>query len=228
MTAFTGFTEETTTFLRALGDNNNKYWFDAHRNDYETSYLEPAKQFVVALGRGLSSMDPNITAIPQVNKSIFRINNDTRFSKSVLPYKDHIDLWFYHGDDRKSVCSGFYFRLTSEEVCLGAGIHRFEKNTLEKFRAAVVGDVSGPLLKETVKSLTAKNYQLPEKYYKKVPKGYSEDKNNELLKYNVFHVSRMFDLPDSIYRPEFVKWCEEHYTDLQPLHQWLLAYVVSA
>ena len=58
--------------------------------------------FVAAIGDKLVKHSPNISAIPKVNGSIFRVNRDIRFSKDKTPYKDHIDLWFWEGDDRKA------------------------------------------------------------------------------------------------------------------------------
>jgi uncharacterized protein (DUF2461 family) len=32
---FDGFPKQTPTFLRGIGRNNNRVWFEAHRGDYE-------------------------------------------------------------------------------------------------------------------------------------------------------------------------------------------------
>ena len=45
--------------------------------------MEPAREFVIALGERLRQLAPNVMADPRVNKSIFRIYRDTRFSKYV-------------------------------------------------------------------------------------------------------------------------------------------------
>jgi len=41
--AFSGFPPGTFAFLRGLGRNNDKAWFDAHRDDCQASYVEPAR-----------------------------------------------------------------------------------------------------------------------------------------------------------------------------------------
>jgi hypothetical protein len=74
MTAFAGFPPETIWFLRELQANNRKDWFDAHRGDYETYWVAPAKAFVVAAGRQLAELVPQIRAEPRVLGSILRIN----------------------------------------------------------------------------------------------------------------------------------------------------------
>jgi len=75
--SFEGFSKKTVRFFEQLAANNNKVWFENHRNDFEADVMEPAREFVVALGARLKSIAPNILAIPKVNKSIFRINRDT-------------------------------------------------------------------------------------------------------------------------------------------------------
>ena len=80
---FTGFHPESLQFFKDLKANNNKPWFDAHKPDYERYVLAPARDFVVALGKRLRELSPDVVADPRVNKSIFRIYRDIRFSKCV-------------------------------------------------------------------------------------------------------------------------------------------------
>ena len=80
---FYGCPKETLQFFTELAANNNKPWFDAHKPDYERYVLGPARDFVVAMGERLMELSPNVVADPRVNKSIFRIYRDIRFSKCV-------------------------------------------------------------------------------------------------------------------------------------------------
>src|SRR5690242_9527174 len=103
---FQGFPKGTVQFLSALRKNNDKAWFDAHRADYEDCYVEPAKAFVAAIAPRLEKLDPRIQAEPKVNGSILRINRDVRFAKDKSPYKDHLDLWFWSGEEKGWETSG--------------------------------------------------------------------------------------------------------------------------
>ncbi|MBT5876015.1 MAG: DUF2461 domain-containing protein [Candidatus Latescibacteria bacterium] len=225
MGSFTGFPQETPTYLRELGQNSNKTWFDDHRKEYECFYMEPAKAFVSAMGARLKRLAPETTAVPKVNKSIFRINNDTRFSKNKPPYKDHIDLWFYHGDDRKSGCSGFFFRLAPDEVCIGAGVHRFDNQDLGQFRTALVHDTTKPTIEQTVDGLVNLGFELGGEHYKRTPRGFEKWQENPLIRFNALNAFRMTDLPPSLHEASFVDWCEPYFEHLLPLHQWLLMHV---
>ena len=82
----------------------------------------------------------------QGERSIFRINRDVRFSRDKRPYRNHLDLWFWHGAHRGSASPGFFFRMYSDRLILGAGMHQFEKPQLEAYRRAVVEEGSGEFL----------------------------------------------------------------------------------
>ncbi len=114
---FNGYFPETLTFLTELAANNNKSWFDSHRTDYDTYVLEPSRDFVIALGERLRQLAPNVMADPRINKSIFRIHKDTRFSKD-----KEGGAKFDH--------PGYYLHLDSDNMMLGAGIHGFSKPLL--------------------------------------------------------------------------------------------------
>src|SRR5512139_3318195 len=96
-TTFSGFHKETVRFFTELCRNNNRAWFEAHRARYEEHVMAPAKLFVTALGARLKTVVPGIIAVPAVNKSIFRINRDTRFSLDPAPYKTNLGLYFWDG-----------------------------------------------------------------------------------------------------------------------------------
>ena len=92
---FNGFPKKFTKFFADLAMNNNKLWFNEHKPDYEQFVLGPSKLFVIAMGERLSELSPDINAIPMVNKSLFRLNRDTRFSKDKSPYKTNVGIFFW-------------------------------------------------------------------------------------------------------------------------------------
>ena len=61
---------------------------------------------------------------PKINGSICRINRDVRFSKDKRPYKDHLDIWFWHGDKKGWDRPGFYLRITPSDYFSAVGMHR--------------------------------------------------------------------------------------------------------
>ncbi len=173
MPAFQGFPKETAKFLRDLTKNNEKAWFDAHRDAYQRDYVTPALAFVAAIGPRLQKISPSVAFEPKINGSLFRINRDVRFSKDKRPYKNHVDLWFWHGDRRGWATPGFFFRLLPDRLILGAGMHRFEKPQLDVFRNAVVDQRAGKALAKAVAEIRAAGpYEIGGATRKSVPRGF--------------------------------------------------------
>ncbi len=82
----TELAKNAKSFFSRLSENNNKIWFDSHREEYNKKILEPSKEFTIELGNQIKKISPNIIVDPRVNKSLFRINRDIRFSKDKTPY----------------------------------------------------------------------------------------------------------------------------------------------
>ena len=87
MAAFKGFSTQLVNFFKDLSDNNTKPWFDANRERYDDYVLQPAREFVVAMGEKLKKIAPAVNAVPKINQSLFKIHRDIRFSKDKRPYK---------------------------------------------------------------------------------------------------------------------------------------------
>src|SRR4051812_14373195 len=147
---FSEFPAETLRFLAGIAFDNSKDWFEANRDLYEAGYIEPARRFVESMGPRLKKLSPGVRYEPKVNGSIARVNRDVRFSRDKRPYKDHLDIWFWHGEKKGWDRPGFYLRLTAKTVFIGSGMHMFEGELLERFRKAVVADAAGRKLVQTV------------------------------------------------------------------------------
>ena len=222
MTDFDGFPRNTPTFLRALGRNNDKTWFDGHRDDYERYYLEPARDFVAAAGVALGRLQPGISADPRVNGSIFRVNRDIRFAADKRPYKDYLDLWFWEGE-RRTAPSGFYLRLTARNLALGAGAHLFDRDRLGHYRDAVVDQKLGSSLRQAVRATEKAGWQVHGEHYKRTPSGYvATGETERLLRFNALWTRAEEPIPDALYGPELVGYCVERWRSSLPIHRWLV------
>jgi uncharacterized protein (TIGR02453 family) len=222
--AFDGFPRDALTFLRELGENNNGDWFHAHRVDYETLLLEPARDFVVAMGEELRAIGADVHADPRVNGSIFRINRDTRFSRDKRPYKDHLDLWFWEGDGPSRLCPGYWFRLTSDQLILGAGQHRFERDAIGRYREAVADAGRGEALWHAVDEVREAGYEVGGRHYKRVPVGYDVPAEREdLLLHHGLYAYAELAVPDETHTAAFPRFCAERWRALKPVQDWLVS-----
>ncbi len=223
---FSGFSKNTIDFFSKLKKNNQKEWFHAHKTDFEAYVMEPARNFVTAMGERLKQLSPDILAIPKVDKSIFRIYRDTRFSGDKSPYKIHLGIFFWEGIRPKMECPGFYFHLEPPKLMLGAGLYMFPKNSLEKYRNTVIHPVYGNELSEIAKKISRlKGYNLGGKHYKRIPSGFdASHPNAELLLFNGLHAGIETEIPEELCSSKLVNYCWQKFKPLEALHKWLVAF----
>ena len=221
--AFQGFKPELLEFLSGLRANNNRAWFEAHRGDYETHLLEPAREFVSAMGECLKTLGSDIHAEPRVRGSIFAINHDTRFSRDKTPYKTYLDLWFWQGNGLSRERPGYFFRLTPESLTLGAGMHAFSDATLHRYRNAVLDPVQGEKLTAVGEQLNGQGVQVAGQAYKKVPNGLPADHPRaEWLRYGALFAAIEQPVPKEIFSDQLPRVCERQFQRVAPLQQWLV------
>jgi uncharacterized protein (TIGR02453 family) len=225
-TAFAGFPREGFDFLAGLAADNTREHFDARRAIYESALLQPAKDFVLALGEELRArVSPGLRVEPRVNGSILRINRDTRFSADKRPYKDYLDLWFWEGDAPSRERPGLFVRLRPATVVLGAGMHRFEPPALAAYRAAVADDGTGRALEQAIAEATAlRRVACGGPAYKRIPRGFDPDHPRaDLLRHGALYVSGEWNLPRAVSGPAFVGWAAERLERMAPVERWLTA-----
>ncbi|MBK7631861.1 MAG: DUF2461 domain-containing protein [Ignavibacteriales bacterium] len=222
------FPQSTIKFLTALSKNNNKEWFEKNRVRYDFEFLQPAMQFVIDLGEKLSEISPNINAIPKIDKSIFRLYRDVRFSKNKAPFKTNLGLYFWEGRGKKMECSGFYFHIEPKLFFLGTGMYMFTKEQLKKYREIVSDPTQGELLNEIISALLKKKkIKLGGRTYKKTPRGYDpEYKYSELLLHSGLYVSYESSSFDELIKKDPIGFAYKLFKETYPLHKWFVENLV--
>ncbi len=221
---FDGFFKDTVQFFNRLKKHNEKEWFQSHREDYDSYVLTPARSFVVAMGERLKKISPEIKAVSKINKSLFRINRDTRFSADKSPYKTNMGIFFWEGARPRMECSGFYFHLEPPNLMLGVGIYKFPKTELHRFRKAVVNPESGESLSKAIKSISqVKGSEIGGTFYKRVPSGFDNTHpHSDLLRHNGLYAGKTVPIPEELYSAELINFCWKTFKDFAPLHLWLV------
>lgn len=225
MSEFNGFPVEALDFLTDLSLNNHRGWFEENRATYEQQLIAPARAFVEAFGERLTARRPDIVADPRVDKSIFRMHRDVRFSKDKSPYKTHIGFFFWEGPNKQS--PGFYVHIEPDKLIAGGGAYQFDKDQLAHFRSKAVDPVAGKALRRAVDRLDGSGLEVRGKHYKRVPRGMPADHSNaDLLLHNGLWVSAgERPLTESLHGPEFV---DEIFGLLEPcfeVHGWLVEHL---
>ncbi len=209
-------------FLSKLYRNNNKEWFEEHRDEYKAMFLEPAQEFVVEMGEKLQSIRPNIIAIPKIDKSIFRLHRDVRFSKDKLPYKTNLGIIFWEGDDKKLESSGFYFHIEPKYFFLGGGTYTFTDNMIKIYREALTDKAAIEQITKAIKKVTKLGYKIGGKHFKRLPKGFDLDfPHAELLLHNGLYCFYESKDINQLKPKTVIDYCFRHFKAMLPVHSWL-------
>ncbi len=222
--AFEGFPKETARFLTDLKANNSREWFEAHRDDYDAFYVQPALGLVEALAPVAAKIDPPHQAVPKLNGSLRRIHRDTRFSKDKTPYNTHLHLIFWAGD-HPNRSSGIHLVMGHDGFGYGAGHWAFEPDALERFRRAVLDNNKRKALEKALAGAEAIGCSLGEPALKNVPRGFDKDApGSDYLK----HKGIVARTPDDrhefdprLFTPQSVDYCAGLMKSLAPLVKWI-------
>jgi uncharacterized protein (TIGR02453 family) len=125
----------TLQFLKQLKKNNNKPWFDAHRDAYEAA-RDDFQQFIQKVLDAHSQKDEDLRSL-KAKECVFRINRDVRFSKDKSPYKANFGASMNRGG-KKSIYAGYYFHCQpGGESFVGGGLWMPQAPDLRKVRQEI-------------------------------------------------------------------------------------------
>jgi len=124
----------TFKFLRDLDKNNDKEWFEAHRDRYDTAL----ENLTVVAGRLIddaASYDPAIAKLDlEPKKCISRIHRDMRFQKGKPPYKTD---WFIMLGGEAEKGAGYFLHVQSGGSFAGGGLYTPDADTLLSIRKRI-------------------------------------------------------------------------------------------
>ncbi len=126
--------QDTLKFLSGLKRNNNKFWFDAHRNQYDSARKDLLDQ-VDTLIKRIATFDAPVGNLAPKD-CIFRINRDVRFSKDKQPYKTNMAAYFNKGG-KKSNGAGYYLHIEPGNSFAAGGIWMPEPAVLAAIRQEI-------------------------------------------------------------------------------------------
>jgi uncharacterized protein (TIGR02453 family) len=223
---FSGFPAETFKFLEDLSQNNKKEWFTENRASYERYYLEPAFGFINALGAALSQAVPGLIYEPRVNRSLFRINRDARFSKDKSPYKTHIGMVFWKGPyAEKNSNPGFYIQIEAHRLYFACGTWMPEADMLAEYRESLQDKALSAAFKHEVDALAQQGILLNREYsLKRTPPQFPA--THELADYaklkTVFVETEEIGIPDVAHSASFVDYCMSFFSKSVGLMNWIV------
>jgi uncharacterized protein (TIGR02453 family) len=225
--SFEGLRPAAFQFLRNLARNNDKAWFEAHRDVYEREVREPMRRLVEALDTRLGSIAPEIIGDPK--GSMFRIHRDVRFSKDKSPYKTNAGVWFYHRDAGRTVGTmgegggaGFYVHIDPTACFMAGGIWMPARPVLLRVREAIAAQPTALARLTSAPELRRRFAGLNEDAkLRRVPQGFPPDHPAaEWLKLQSFTARAPVE-PSVVTSPRLISRLSRDFGLLLPLVRWL-------
>jgi uncharacterized protein (TIGR02453 family) len=133
--SFKGFGPQALPFFKALGFHQNKEWFDANRETYETEIKAPLGDLIEDLAAAFAKAGVPLKGDRKA--SLFRQNRDIRFSKDKSPYKTHAGAVMTRGG-AKNDKGLLYIHVAPDGCFVAAGFYHPEPGDLSALRRAIV------------------------------------------------------------------------------------------
>jgi len=169
------FSKRTFGWLREIGANNNKVWFDENRERYERDVREPALAYIDSMVAPLRRISPHFTAVAKKSGgSLMRVHRDMRFARDSDPYKTNVGIQFRHERGRDVHAPGFYVHIEPGQCFLGAGLWRPEPAALKAIRTEIL-DRPDVWRRATTAAKFTEKFQLSGEQLSRPPRGFAAD-----------------------------------------------------
>lgn len=227
MNEFSNFTPGAMTFLRQLKRNNEREWFKARKEEFDSLLQGPLRLFVEEMDVRLARIAPELHGDPK--RSIFRIHRDTRFSKDKTPYKTHVSCWFTHvraghgvGTETHGAGAGYYFHFEPGASMVAGGIWMPPRPALASIRARIA--TRGAELRKLLKARALVQRYTPlseEGKLTRTPRGFDSDHpESDLLRHVSFTISTPLSDADMVSK-SLPKIVEKEFIAMRPMVRWL-------
>lgn len=203
-------------FLQLLKKNNNRNWFNAHKDEFTEEQLH-IEQFASALLAEMNMHD--LIETQSGKKSLHRIYKDTRFSKDKTPYKTNWSGSFSRATKQRR--GGYYFHIEPGNSFIAGGFWGPNAQDLKRVCDDIAYDAT-PLRKILKsKAFTSTFGTLQGEQLKTAPKGY--DVTNEgidLLRYKQYLLIKPFT-DEEVLSADFLAQANQTYKSMRPFFDYM-------
>lgn len=128
------FSKDTLSFLEEVHQQNSREWFRENKDWYNESLITPLKNFVQFLSEAMYGIDEEFELTPGINKTISRINRDTRFSKDKSLYKDRMWVTIKKSGKDKIDYPAYFFEISPYSFRYGMGYFSASSGSMKLLR----------------------------------------------------------------------------------------------
>ena len=184
--------ESIFRFLSELKKNNNKAWFEGHKELFRICQQDFEK-FVDRMIHEISAFDSTLGA-PEAKSCIFRIYRDVRFSHNKDPYKPNFGAFLSPGG-KNSGRAGYYIHVEPGGCFAAGGVYAPQPPALKAIRNEIYHKPE-----EFLKILNTPHFkrlfgEIAGDKLSRIPQGFpSEFKHAELISYKSYEI--LFPLED--------------------------------
>lgn len=208
--------KESIDFLKTLSKNNNRDWFNGHKDRYLDAQGSVIG-FADALLAEMNKHDKMET--PSGKKALFRIYRDVRFSNNKTPYNTHWSGSFKRAG--KQLRGGYYFHIKPGHSFIAGGFWGPVPDDLKRIRQDIDSNY-----KDWRKLLARKAFvqtfgRLIGDQVSSAPRGYAKDHPAiDLLRYKQFILR--YDFTDKeVLSPDFYKNVNEVFKKMRPFFNYM-------
>jgi uncharacterized protein (TIGR02453 family) len=214
--SITSIPASTLSFLEDLKLNNNRPWFNEHKERYQQEHAYMV-EFAENLINRMSEHD--LLEPMSGKKSLFRIYRDTRFSKNKTPYKSHFSGTLKRATKLRR--GGYYYHIQPGGSFLAGGFWAPNTDDLKRIREELAADaqplrdiIADPAFQKTFG--TMKGDQV-----KTAPRGFSKEHPNiDLIRHKQYVVTREFS-DEAVMAPDFMDQIVLTYQAMRPFFDYM-------
>ena len=214
---FTGFTDATVDFMWGIRFNNERSWFEAHKETYLKEFYQPMRELGEELYEFVREQRPDYGLICKVS----RIYRDARRLHGRGPYKE--SLWFtieQPGEawtDRPS----FWFELMPDSWSYGMGYWVSKPVTMAKLRARIDRDPA--TMEELTRRLNGQaEFTLDTTDYKKLRSPAPSEILEPWYRAKYFAIGHHEKLTEELFSRDIVERLKKGYTFLLPYYDYFV------
>ena len=213
------FTQEFTSFLKELKENNNREWFNENKSRYIAKVKDPFEVFV---GDLIEAINPYFESLPIAPKdAIFRIYRDVRFSKNKTPYKTNVSAIVSPGGRKDKTIPGIYLEITSDDIQLYSGLYQLDSKQLLNVRSHISHNMEAFNQLISNRKFINTFTEIKGEQNKRIPKEFDNDAVKQPLLFNKqFYFFTSWPVA-TIYEDDIIKKITDTFQVAKPVSEFL-------
>ncbi|NOS93346.1 MAG: DUF2461 domain-containing protein [Cyclobacteriaceae bacterium] len=207
---------DTMSFLKKLAKNNNREWFEKHKEDYLKAQ-QNLISFADALIAEMNKHDQLET--PSGKKSLYRIYNDVRFSKDKTPYSPRFAGYLKRL--KPGLRGGYYYWIKPGASRIACGFAYPNAEDLNRARKDIEYNYEGWRKLLSRKTIQSAFGEMTGEQVKTTPRGFDKDHPAiDLLRYKNYWFEISFTDAE-VTSPNFVKTVNQKFKSIRPFFDYM-------